>query len=105
MTALFGGELRRVLARRLVRALAGLAVLGVAVAGVLVFLNTASISDEEIDARRAAVGREVDACMRGGNVELDGRQVEARRPATPSARTSAGSQSAASTTPASSTGT
>ena len=105
MTALFGGELRRVVARRLVRALAGLAVLGVAVAGVIVFLNTGSISDTELVARRTAADRAVEACVRGQPVELDGRQVKGLRPETPRGRSSASSPSAGSTTPASNTGT
>jgi hypothetical protein len=76
VTALFGGELRRVLARRLVRALAGLAVLGVAVAAVLVFLNTAAVGDTELEARRAAAERAVVGCVRGEAVQLDGRLVK-----------------------------
>ena len=70
MTGLLAGELRRVLARRLVRVLALLAVAGIALAGVLVFLNTERISDDQLRSRRAAARGRVEACLRGEPVEV-----------------------------------
>jgi len=62
MTRLLMGELTRLLARRLVRILALLAVAAIAVAGVLVFLNTRSIDEQTY--QREAVAR-VEQCLRG----------------------------------------
>lgn len=74
MIALAAGELRRVLARRMVRVLALLAVAGVAVAGVLTFLNTAKVSDAGMAARRHAADARVAACLAGGPVpQVNGR--------------------------------
>ncbi|MDQ3980571.1 MAG: hypothetical protein M3314_13610, partial [Actinomycetota bacterium] len=70
MSRLLAGELRRLLARRLVRVLALLAVAGVALAGILVFVNTEAVSTAEADARRAAARSRVDACLRGEPVEI-----------------------------------
>ncbi len=68
MIALAAGELRRVLARRMVRVLALLAVAGIALAGVLTFLNTAAVSSAEIAGRRQAAQARVSACMAGGEI-------------------------------------
>jgi ABC-2 type transport system permease protein len=66
--ALAAGELRRVLARRMVRVLVLLAVAGIAVAGVLTFLNTEHVSDAGIAARRQAADQRVAACLAGGDI-------------------------------------
>jgi ABC-type transport system involved in multi-copper enzyme maturation permease subunit len=63
VTALFAGELRRVLARRMVRVLALLAVAAIAVAGVLTFLNTEHLTTAELQARRDAAAARREACM------------------------------------------
>lgn len=76
MRRLLAGELRRVLARRLVRVLALLAVAGAALAGVLVFVNTETVSSAQVDARRAAARSRVEACLRGEPVELRPGRVE-----------------------------
>jgi len=68
MIALAAGELRRVLARRMVRVLALLAVAGIAVAGVLTFLNTAKVSDADMARRRQAADARVAACLAGGPI-------------------------------------
>lgn len=76
MISLFAGELRRVLARRMVRVLALLSVLGIAVAGTLTFLNTEHLTDAELGSRRAEAQARVTACMAAdrpapsGNVRL-----------------------------------
>lgn len=76
MTALLAGELRRVLARRMVRVLALLAVAGIAVAGVLTYLNSEHVSDSEMAARRQAAEAGVSACLAGGPVpEVEEREV------------------------------
>ena len=66
MIALASGELRRVLARRMVKVLALLAVAGIALAGLLTFLNTAHVSDSEMARRRQAADARVAACVAGG---------------------------------------
>ena len=66
--ALAAGELRRVLARRMLRVLALLAVAAIAVAGVLTFLNTEHLSDADMAARRQAAGARVAACLAGGEI-------------------------------------
>ena len=66
MTGLAAGELRRVLARRMVRVLALLAVAGVATAGILTFLNTGQVSDSAMAGRRQAAEAAVAACLAGG---------------------------------------
>ena len=63
MIRLLSSELRRVLARRLVRVLALLALVAVAVAGTLVFLNTRAITDAELAARRRAVAERTRDCV------------------------------------------
>jgi hypothetical protein len=62
---LLAGELQRVLARRLVKVLALLAVLGAAVAGVVVYLRTEAVSDAEIQARTRAAQERVEQCEQG----------------------------------------
>lgn len=76
MIALFAGEVRRVLARRLVKVLALLALAGIALAGVLVFLQSQKLSAAQLEARRASARARVDACMAGGGTfNVDGRRV------------------------------
>jgi hypothetical protein len=64
MNGLFAGELQRVLSRRLVRVLAILAVVGVAVAGVLVFLNTQKADPGVVAAGRRAAQARFAQCQR-----------------------------------------
>jgi ABC-type transport system involved in multi-copper enzyme maturation permease subunit len=74
--ALAAGELRRVLARRMIRVLALLAVAGIAVAGILTFVNTEAASSAEMDARRQAARAAVAACLAGTTTpNIDGREV------------------------------
>jgi ABC-2 type transport system permease protein len=75
MSRLLAGELQRVLARRLVRVLALVAVAGIALAGVLVFLNTDTLSAPEAEARRTAAQTRVEACLRGEPVQIRGGPV------------------------------
>ena len=82
MSALFAGELQRVLARRLVRVLALLAVAASALAGVLVFINTDGVSAAEIAARRQVAQAAVARCVQGEAVAIDGR-VGGPPPGTP----------------------
>jgi ABC-2 type transport system permease protein len=72
--ALAAGELRRVLARRMVRVLVLLALAGIVTAAVLTFLNTEGVSDAEMARRRQAARAEVADCLAGGPVP----QVEGR---------------------------
>ena len=66
MSALLVGELQRLLARRLVRVLALLALLAIAVAGILTFLNTDDVSAAELAARRSHAQTGIDRCMEEG---------------------------------------
>lgn len=75
MTALLAGELQRLLARRLVRVLALVAVLGIALAGVLTFLNTEDVSPAELASRRASARAEFDACVERGAAGVGPREV------------------------------
>ena len=75
MKRLLAGELRRVLARRLVRILALLGVAGIALGGVLVFLNTEKLTASELQARRAAAEARVQACLNGAPVEISPGQI------------------------------
>ena len=81
MTALAAGELRRVLARRMVRVLVLLALGGIVLAGVLTFLNTEHVGDAEMAARRQAVDARVADCMAGGELTMR----EGREPPPPGA--------------------
>ena len=63
MKNLLVGEVQRLLARRMLRWLALLAVASIAVAGVLTFLNTEAVDDAEMEARRRAVRAQVEACI------------------------------------------
>lgn len=74
MIALAAGELRRVLARRMLRVLALLAVAGIAVAGVLTFLNTEHVTEAQMTARRQAAEARVAACVAGPVTPPDGRE-------------------------------
>ena len=69
MIALAAGELRRVLARRMVRVLALLAAAAIALAGVLTFLNSEKLPPEELAARRVAAEGRVAACIAGQQPE------------------------------------
>ena len=74
MIGLAAGELRRVLARRMLRVLALLAVAGIALAGVLTFLNTEHVTRAELAARRQQAAARVAACETGGDIPgVDGR--------------------------------
>ncbi|MGH9180559.1 MAG: hypothetical protein ACRDY5_02435, partial [Acidimicrobiales bacterium] len=88
MTALLAGELHRLLARRLVRVLLLLAVLGIALAGVLTFVNTDKTDTANVEARRREVQREFSECFdRSSGRPAAPRVVEGPsgpgRPATP----------------------
>ncbi len=74
--ALAAGELRRVLARRMVKVMALLAVAGIALAGILTFVNTEAVSDSEIAARRAEAQARVAACEAGQVHMVEGRQLQ-----------------------------
>lgn len=63
MTALFAGELRRLLARRAGAGAGLLGVLGIDLAGVLTFLNTEDTDPVRVAARRQQVEREFQACQ------------------------------------------
>ena len=71
MTALAAGELRRVLARRMVRVMALLAVAGIALAGGLTFLNTEHLTAKELEARRQAAEARVAACTAGQAIDRE----------------------------------
>ena len=75
MTALFAGELRRVLARRMLKVLALLAVAGIALTGILTFVNTEHATRQEMAALRQAADARVAACVAGQvpKLERDGR--------------------------------
>jgi hypothetical protein len=79
MIRLFVAELRRIMARRLVRVTVALTVLGIALGGLLAFVRTSSISDAtyqqrvvEAKAREEAQRAQIDACLRAHNVTGDG---------------------------------
>jgi ABC-2 type transport system permease protein len=71
--SLLVGELQRALARRLVKVLALLVVLGCALAGILVFVNTEDVSPAEVAARRQAAATAVERCVQGEAPTVDGR--------------------------------
>ena len=76
MIALAAGELQRVLSRRMVRVLALLAVAGIALAGILTFLNTEHVSEPEMVARRQAAEAAVATCQSApGPINVDGREI------------------------------
>src|SRR5215207_10566214 len=65
----------------MVRVLCLLAVLGVAVAGVLTFLNTEHVSSADMAARRQAAATRLNACVAGQDVrEVDGRTIRGNLP-------------------------
>lgn len=64
MRTLLAGEVRRLLARRLVRVLAVLFVLGTALAGVLTFVNTDRSDPAVVEARRRQVQADFERCFR-----------------------------------------
>lgn len=80
MSRLLSGELRRVLARRMVRVLALLALAGIALAGILTFVNSEHVDAEEMASRRRAAAAGVDACMAGQTPTIDGRQLRGPPP-------------------------
>jgi ABC-2 type transport system permease protein len=61
--ALLAGEVERLLARRLVRVLALIAVVAIALAGILTFLNTEGVSAAERSARQRRARAELEACL------------------------------------------
>ena len=63
MTGLLIGEVQRLFARRMLRVLALVGIVAIAFAGVLTFLNTEKVDEAEMDARRAAVRAQVEACI------------------------------------------
>jgi len=65
VTALLAGELRRLLSRRMIRVLALLAVAGIALGGVLTFLNTEKVSDAALRQRAVDAQVRLDQCLRG----------------------------------------
>jgi ABC-type transport system involved in multi-copper enzyme maturation permease subunit len=75
VSALLAGEVQRLLARRLVRVLALLAVLAIALAGALVFLNTEDVSSAELSARRRQAFAEFEACLERRGPEPGPREV------------------------------
>ena len=80
MRALAAGELRRVLARRMLRVLTLLAVAGITVAGVLTFLNTEKVTSEQLVARTQAAAARMAACEAGTDPpEVDGRGIDPQR--------------------------
>ena len=81
MRALVAGEVQRLLARRLVRVLAGLSFLAIALAGVLVFVNTDDISSAELEARQSRAFAEFEECLERGGPQPGRREVpDARGP-------------------------
>jgi ABC-2 type transport system permease protein len=64
--ALLAGEVRRLAARRLVRVLALLAVLAIALAGVLTFVNTEDVSAAELSSRQRRAEAEFEECVARG---------------------------------------
>lgn len=86
MAALLSGEVRRLLARRLVRVLVVLTVLAVALAGVLTFLNTADTDPATLEARRRAVAEEFDRCIGQGQPLRPGPEREFSRDGPPVGR-------------------
>jgi ABC-2 type transport system permease protein len=73
--ALAAGELRRVLARRMVRVLLLLAVAGIALAGVVTYLNTEHVSDADMAGRRQAADQRVAGCLAGDDIVVrEGRE-------------------------------
>jgi ABC-2 type transport system permease protein len=63
--ALLGVEVRRMLARRLVRLISLLAVAGILIAGVVVFARSHPPTQEEIDRAQAEQQAFMEACLRG----------------------------------------
>ena len=84
MSGLIAGELRRVLARRMVRILAALALAGIAVAGALTFANTEDVTPEQLADRRRAADAAVAACVAGESPEVDERVRGGPPPGAPS---------------------
>ena len=83
MSRLLSGELRRVLARRMLRVLALLAVAGIALAGLLTYANSEDVADEELAARRRAAAAAVEACLAGEAPTIDGRVFQGPPPGSP----------------------
>lgn len=66
MTALLSGELRRLLSRRMIRVLTLLALAGIALAGILTFVNTEKVSDATLRQRAVDAEADVSQCLQGG---------------------------------------
>ncbi|MGI8775983.1 MAG: ABC transporter permease subunit [Acidimicrobiales bacterium] len=65
MRALLAGELRRLLSRRMIKVLALLALLGIAIGGVATFLKTEQTSEAVLRQRRVAAEARVADCVQG----------------------------------------
>jgi len=65
---LLAGELRRLLSRRMIKVLALLALLGIAIGGVATFLNTEQTSETALRRRRVQAEARVADCVRGAQV-------------------------------------
>jgi len=63
VTALLAGELRRLVSRRMIRVLALLAVAGIALAGILTFVNTEQVSEATLRQRAVDAQARVDRCI------------------------------------------
>jgi ABC-2 type transport system permease protein len=72
---LLAGEVQRLLARRLVRVLGLLSVLAIALAGLLVFVNTDDISSAELESRRSRAFAEFEECLERGGPAPGPREV------------------------------
>jgi len=75
VTALLAGELRRLLSRRMIRVLALLGVVAIALAGLLTFLNTEKASDATLRQRATQARERVARCTQS-NVKLPPVDVE-----------------------------
>lgn len=82
MSRLFAAEMKRIMARRLVRLTVVLAVIGIAGGGLLAFLTSGSLSEtayqqrvRDAETQRQAERAQVDECLRAHGVNLDGGQV------------------------------
>jgi len=70
MRALLAGELRRLVSRRMIKVLALLALLGIAIGGVATFLNTEQTSESTLRQRRVAADARVADCMQRARAVL-----------------------------------
>jgi len=80
---LFAGELRRVLARRMLKVLSGLALASVALVGVVTFLGSEDVSPAQLAARQEAARQKVAACLASPAPIIEGRQPGGPQPGGP----------------------